>query len=204
MKYTVALLAAPLIFLSSCKESSTASSEITDSVRAKLPLYYEIGDVEATTSTQTAGGETADISQLAIEVTLREDLFVTSRLSEKFQAQLNDTRSRFGGGSFGGDKTFLKKVASKGDTKTLYGELVSVTQPDGKQDIQGFSVKDASGKPMSAFNKSQVILIGSDQEQQYVDELLAQRAETKRIEEERIAKVEGCLLYTSPSPRDRG
>ena len=85
--------------------------------------------------------------------------------------------------------TFLKKVASKGDTKTLYGELLSITQPDGKQDIQGFDIKDASGKPMSAFNESQVVIVGSEQEQQYVDKILAERAETKRVEEERIAKV---------------
>jgi len=184
---SLAYLAVPILLLSSCGDD--APSDIQDSVRARLPLYYEINDVKAETSKQNVFGKEVNVSQLAVDVSLGEDLYINSRLSEEFQKQLDETRPS-GGFSFNNsiNKTFIKKVATKGDSKTVYGELVTSDLADGKTEIQNFKIKDANGKPMSAFNPSEVIIVGSPEEKSYVDEILLKRTEAIKMKEAEVAK----------------
>ena len=181
-------LSIPILFLSSCGDDN-ASSDVQDSVRSRLPLFYEINSVKSETSEQNIFGKTVDVSQLAIDVTLSEDLYVNSRLSEDLQNQLNENNSTGFSRSYSSDKQFIKKVASKNDTKTIYGELMTTKLADGKSNIEDFNIKDAKGKPMSSFNKSEVIIVGSSEEKAYVDGILTKRAEAVKLKEEKAAKL---------------
>ena len=197
-------ITASFLLLASCGDND-ASSGVTDTVRSTLPLYYDINDVQAASSKQTFQGQTVDIAQLAIEVTLKEDLFVETQLSEELQKKLAGTSpTRFGmGSSFRSDRKFLKKVASQGETKTLYGELVTSDLPDGKVNVEGFQLKDAKGLPMSSFNKSEVIVVGSQEETDYVDSILKKQAEATKIEEEKKKEAAELKLKEQQAEKDR-
>jgi len=182
--YLLPLLTLNCAFLSSCGDSGggdsgggEATSEVKSSVRAKLPLYYDIQKVSAETSEQNMMGEMLSITQLAIEVTLKENTFNAN------------------------NKTFIEKVASKGETKTLYGELMTKKLADGKESIEGFRMKDASGSPISTFNASEVLIAGSEEETQYVQNIidtleLKQKEKTEneaKVAAEKKAKEEAIL-----------
>lgn len=177
-------LIVPFILLASCGDES-APSDVQESVRARLPLYYEISQVLAETSKENVRGGEFNVSQLAIDVVISEDLFIGSRLSEDLQKQLNESPNHGSMFStrFSSDKEFLKRVATKGESKTVYGELVTSDLADGKKNIENFRIKDAKGKPMSAFNKSEVIIVGSQEEKDYVNGILAKRAEAQKTKE---------------------
>ena len=60
-------------------------------------MYYEINDVKSESSEQNMAGREYEVSQLAIDVALKEDLFVVSRLSEDLQKELDkDSSAGFG------------------------------------------------------------------------------------------------------------
>lgn len=184
--------------LSSCGNDSSgansagdAPTKIKESVRARLPLYYVINNVNATTSSQTVAEKTFDVSQLAIEVTLNEDLYTRSDMTQALQDKLkNATQQGFGGfGINRGNKQFIKKVASKGESKTLYGELVTTALADGKINIEDFSIKDASGSTLSEFNSSEIIIVSSEEEKAYVNSLIAKADAKKKAEQDRKDKM---------------
>jgi len=199
--YLIPIATLPLSMLTSCGDKSenaqtstgagNAPQETKDSVRAKLPLYYTIDKVTATTSTQTVFDKSADVSQLALEVTLNEDLFIRGSLTPALQEKLNNMKKT--GGFYSSpsrNKTYLKKVASKGDKKTLYGEMATTDTADGKKNIISFSIKDATGSPISAYNQSEVLIIGSEKEKEYVDTLIAENETKVQQEIDKKAKYE--------------
>jgi len=89
---SLSYLSIPVLLLASCGDDAS-SSEIQSSVRARLPLYYEINSVEDETSKQNILGKELNASQLAINVVLKEDLYINSRLSEDLQNQLNQSNA---------------------------------------------------------------------------------------------------------------
>lgn len=187
------LFSLPFAMMTSCGDSESegdATSETKVTVRANLPLYYDIQNVSATTAAQTIRGETLDASQLAVEVILKEDLYKRGAMTESLKVQIDSlpsARGVFGG--FRTDKTFLEKVASKGETKTLYGEMLTRELPDGKLSVEQFRIKDASGAPMSTFNASEVIVQGSDAEKAYVNEVIANHTAKIKAEEDKQMKL---------------
>jgi len=160
-------------------------SDIQDTVRVRLPLYYKINDVKAETLTQNVKGKEINISQLAISVILEENLYKTSRFPE---GRLRDLTIR------GLDRSptkqpFLEKVATKGKKKTIYGKLVTSNLAEEKMNIDEFNISDgdAIGKPLSAFTEKYII-IDTPEEQSFFDNLIKELTElkTKRAEEERL------------------
>lgn len=210
--YLLPLLTLNCAFLSSCGDSGggdsgggEATSEVKSSVRAKLPLYYDIQKVSAETSEQNMMGEMLSITQLAIEVTLKENLYkrssMTQELSEKLKLASDKVHFTIRSTFNANNKTFIEKVASKGETKTLYGELMTKKLADGKESIEGFRMKDASGSPISTFNASEVLIAGSEEETQYVQNIidtleLKQKEKTEneaKVAAEKKAKEEAIL-----------
>ena len=193
--YLLPLLTLNCAFVSSCGDSGggdsgggEATSEVKSSVRAKLPLYYDIQKVSAETSEQNMMGEMLSITQLAIEVTLKENLYKRSSMTQELSVKLKlasdkvhfTIRSTFNANN----KTFIEKVASKGEEKTIYGELIIKILAGGKEEIDTFKYSNASGSAISAFNQSEIIITGSKMEKVY-----AQSIYNKLVEKRKIAQA---------------
>jgi len=159
------------LLLASCGDGdSNLSAQSKADIESSMPMYYEVIKVVGKGTETKAFDKDVVITQFAVDVKLKEDVYRNERDREEYLSLLvkGGVFKNYEASAVLSKKGIITKVGSKGESVTLYGEIVHEVKVGGNSNMLHFKLDGPEGKALSAFDRSQVLISGSKEMEEYL------------------------------------